>query len=163
MHTPTDSHSHHPGRRRFLSRVIAVIIGAISGAVGVVLGGAVGAPGMARREDAWLPAASLDDLRELEPQAVTVRMVRQDGYREVVDRKIVFLVRQAQGEVTALDSTCTHLGCRVEWDASTQELKCPCHGGVYERSGAVKSGPPPSPLPVIACRVADGRVMVRIR
>ena len=32
-------------------------------------------------------------------------------------------------EVTALSSTCTHLGCRVSWNADEQALKCPCHGG----------------------------------
>jgi Rieske Fe-S protein len=65
--------------------------------------------------------------------------------------------------VTALDSTCTHLGCRVSWNSETQQLKCPCHGGTYDRSGQVTSGPPPAPLARFATRVEqDGRVMVQL-
>jgi len=78
-----------------------------------------------------------------------------------VDRRAVFLIRSADS-ITALDSTCTHLGCRVSWNADTQELRCPCHGGVYDRTGAVKAGPPPAPLTRFETRVDDGQVMVQL-
>ena len=45
----------------------------------------------------------------------------------------------------------------------TQQLKCPCHGGTYDRDGQVTSGPPPEPLARFATRVEpDGRVMVQL-
>jgi Rieske Fe-S protein len=151
-----------PGRRRFLGGLIAAIQAVIGGTLGVVMGGAVLSPGLARRESSWLAAARLTDLAINQPTPVMLRLERQDGYQQVIDRRAVFLVRNGDS-VTALDSTCTHLGCRVSWNAETQELRCPCHGGTYDKTGAVKSGPPPEPLATFPTRVdEDGRVMVQL-
>jgi cytochrome b6-f complex iron-sulfur subunit len=46
----------------------------------------------------------------------------------------------------ALSQVCTHNGCTVSYDSSTQKILCPCHHGVFDTSGNVVSGPPPSPL-----------------
>jgi Rieske Fe-S protein len=150
------------GRRRFLGGIIAAIQAAIGGTLGVVMGGAVLSPGLARRDASWLPAGRLTDLAINQPTPVMLRLERQDGYQRVVDRRAVFLVRNGDA-VIALDSTCTHLGCRVSWNSESQQLKCPCHGGTYGRDGAVTSGPPPEPLARFATRVEpDGRVMVQL-
>lgn len=149
-------------RRRFFAGVIAAVQAAIGGTLGVVVGGAVLSPGLARRESSWLPAGRLTDLPINQPTPVMLRLERQDGYQRVIDRHAVFLVRTGES-VTALDSTCTHLGCRVSWSSETQELRCPCHGGTYDRTGAVTSGPPPEPLARFATHVdKDGRVMVQL-
>ena len=158
MHSSPDS----PARRRFLSRVITTIHAAIAGTIGVILGGVVLSPIFGKKEENWLPAASLTDLPDNRPTPVTLRVAREDGYNQVIDRRTVFLVKTGESEVTALDSTCTHLGCRVSWDAETQELKCPCHGGVYDATGAVKAGPPPTPLPRLATRVEGSQVLVQL-
>ena len=151
-----------PERRRFFARAIAAIHTAIGGTVAVILGGSVLAPSFARRSENWLAAGSLADLTDGEPLPVTVRLTREDGYAEIVDRRVVFLVKTGESSVTALSSTCTHLGCRVSWSASEKELRCPCHGGVFDASGAVKSGPPPAPLARLAARVDGDRVLVQI-
>ena len=158
MHPSPDS----PARRSFLVRVINSIHAVIGGTVGVILGGAILSPLFGRREENWLTAASLTDLPDDRPTPVTIRVAREDGYNQVIARRTVFLVKTGESEVTALDSTCTHLGCRVSWDAETQELKCPCHGGVYDAMGAVKAGPPPAPLARLATRIEDGRVLVQL-
>ncbi len=151
-----------PERRRFLVRIINGIHALIGGTVGVVLGGAVLSPLFGRRQENWLTAANLTDLTDDRPTPVTIRVAREDGYQQVVERRTVFLVKTGEAEVTALDSTCTHLGCRVSWDAETQELKCPCHGGVYDATGAVKAGPPPAPLLRLTTRVEGGQVLVQL-
>ena len=152
-----------PTRRRLLSRAIVAIQGLMAAMVAVVAGGAVAAPAFTRRAGSWWPAgAVLDDLVEGEPTPVTISRSRQDGYTRVVDRQVVFLVRTAAGDVTALSSTCTHLGCRVRWDAADGVLKCPCHGGVFDRTGVVLAGPPSAPLATVATRVEDGRVLVEL-
>jgi menaquinol-cytochrome c reductase iron-sulfur subunit len=150
-----------PGRRRFLSGVIAVVQGAIGATLAFLLGGAAVAPAFGTRRTNWWPAGALDDLADGEPTPVTIRVTRDDGYSQVVDRQVVFLVKNG-AQVGALSSTCTHLGCRVSWDAAAQVLKCPCHGGVFDRTGAVKAGPPPSPLPSIATRVDGNQVLVEL-
>ena len=159
MECPADE---TPGRRRFLGGVLAAIQAVIAGTVGTILGGAVVAPALAQRDESWLPAGSLGEIPAQQPTPVTLRIARQDGYAEVVDRRTVFLVRTDDGQVTALDSTCSHLGCRVGWDPQAGEFHCPCHGGVYDATGAVKSGPPPAPLARLAAKVEGGQVLVRV-
>ena len=151
-----------PERRKFFARIITSIHAAIGGTVGAVLGGAILSPMFGRRQENWLTAARLTDLIENRPVPVTLRVAREDGYNQVVDRFTVFLVKTGDAEVMALDSTCTHLGCRVSWDAETQELKCPCHGGVYDTLGQVKAGPPPSPLARIQTRIDGNQVQVQV-
>jgi Rieske Fe-S protein len=147
-------------RRRFLAAAINTIQGIIGGTLAVVLGGAIIGPSFLRRRETWLKAGSLDALNENEPTPVTIRVARQDGYTQTVERQVVFLVRSGDG-VKALSSTCTHLGCRVSWDAQAKQLKCPCHGGVYDRTGAVVAGPPPAPLASLMTRVDDGEVLIQ--
>ncbi|MGO8968383.1 MAG: ubiquinol-cytochrome c reductase iron-sulfur subunit [Myxococcaceae bacterium] len=62
----------------------------------------------------------------------------------------------------ALSLTCTHLGCGVHWEEDEQEFLCPCHGGRFSASGAVVSGPPPSPLTHYATVVEHGAVYVEL-
>jgi rhodanese-related sulfurtransferase len=77
-------------RRRFLGGIIAAIQAAIGGTLGVVMGGAVLSPGLARRDASWLPAGRLTDLAINQPTPVMLRLERQDGYQRVIDRRAVF-------------------------------------------------------------------------
>ena len=154
--------SENPARRRFLSGTIAVIQGAIGATLAFLLGGAVVSPAFGKKRSTWWPAAAIDDLPDNEPTPIAIRVTREDGYSQVVDRQVVFLVKTGDTEVTALSSTCTHLGCRVSWNADEQALKCPCHGGVFDRTGAVKAGPPPQPLAKLPARVDGEQVLVEL-
>jgi Rieske Fe-S protein len=149
------------GRRRLLSGAIIAIQAAIGATLAFFLGGTAAAPAFGSRRTNWWPAAAVDDLSEGEPTPITIRVTREDGYAQVVDRQVVFLIKSGS-TVTALSSTCTHLGCRVSWHADDQTLKCPCHGGVFDRSGAVKAGPPPEPLAKIETRLEGDQVMVHL-
>lgn len=42
----------------------------------------------------------------------------------------------------ALSSVCPHLGCKVHWEAANGHFLCPCHQGIFDKSGAAVSGPP---------------------
>jgi len=153
-------------RRRFLSGVIAAVHGVIGGTLAMVLGSAVFSPSFARRRENWLAAGPLGDLIDNEPTPVTLRLARDDGYAQIVDRQVVFLVKRTsstgEAQVTALSSVCTHLGCRVSWDAEKEALQCPCHGGVYDRSGAVVAGPPPVPLETLPTKIEGEQVLVQL-
>lgn len=155
-------HSPDTGRRRFLSGAIAVIQGAIAATLAFLLGGAVVSPAFGKRRSTWWPAAALDDLPDNEPTPIAIRVTREDGYSQVVERQVVFLVKTSPSEVTALSSTCTHLGCRVSWNADDQTLRCPCHGGVFDRTGAVKAGPPPKALARLPARVDGEQILVEL-
>jgi len=156
------SSSGDPGRRRFLARIITTIHAAIATSLGVVLGGTVLSPLFGKQEDNWLPAGTLSNLPEHDPLPVTLRVAREDGYNQIIARKNIFLVRTGDSGVMAIDSTCTHLGCGVRWDADEQLIKCPCHGGVYDRVGTVKSGPPPAPLARLTTKVEGDQILVQV-
>lgn len=149
-------------RRCVFVRLIFLLIGLVSVPIAVVLGGAVLSPSLTRRRDSWVPAAPLSDLDEGVLKTVHVQAVRQDGYLRAVDRQVVFLTRTSETDVTALSSICTHLGCRVAWDAQAKLLRCPCHGGAFTPTGAVDAGPPPGPLTRLSTRLVDGTVLVQL-
>lgn len=149
------------GRRGFLVRIIQSIHALIGATLAFVVGGAVVAPSFTRRQSSWLPAGDLARLEDGTPRPVTLRVVRADGATDVVDRRIIYLVRNG-GQVRALDSTCTHLGCRTRFNPDSNLIECPCHGGVYDSAGNVVSGPPPSPLRTLPARVDGGRIFVEL-
>lgn len=149
------------GRRGFLVRLIQGTYAMIGATLAFVVGGAVIAPSFSRREAMWLHAGDAADLTEGTPLPITLRVARPDGPSEVVDRKIVYLVKIGS-EVRALDSTCTHLGCRTRFNPESQRIECPCHGGVYDVTGHVLSGPPPAPLRAMTTRIDNGQVMVQV-
>jgi len=77
-----------------------------------------------------------------------------------VNNKPVIVVSTAQG-VKAYSAICTHLGCIVEWDQPRKFILCPCHDGRFNPiSGAVISGPPPSPLPPVPVVVEGENIYV---
>ena len=148
-------------RRGFLVRVIQATHAAIGATLAFIVGGAVVAPSLGRRESQWLHAGDVTQLAEDVPMPVTLRIARPDGASEVVERRVVYLVRSG-GRVRALDSTCTHLGCRTKFNAESMQIECPCHGGVYDSAGRVISGPPPAPLAAMATRIENDQIMVQV-
>lgn len=159
METPQQPDS--SARRGFIVRIIQGTYAVIGATLAFVVGGAVVAPSFGRRETMWLRAGDADSLEEGTPMPITLRVARPDGPAEVVDRKVVYLVKNG-GDVRVLDSTCTHLGCRTRFNAETKQIECPCHGGVYDVNGNVVSGPPPAPLRTMTTRVENGKVMVQV-
>ncbi|PRW64618.1 Rieske (2Fe-2S) protein [Actinopolyspora mortivallis] len=70
----------------------------------------------------------------------------------------IALSRPNEDEVTAHSAVCTHMRCTVR--AAGNELRCPCHGSVFESaSGEVVSGPARKPLPSVAVRVESGEIV----
>ena len=64
------------------------------------------------------------------------------------DNQPVVITFSERGGVKAFSAICTHLGCVVQWKSSGGYIQCPCHDGRFNpQTGAVISGPPPSPLP----------------
>lgn len=155
------SYPEHPGRRGFLSSIVLGVQGAIAATITFVVGGAALAPSFGASRRAWQRATAVADLADGAPTPVTLRILRQDGYRQVVDRRIVYVQRDGDG-VRVLDSTCTHLGCRTRYDADTRHFVCPCHGGIYDVDGSVLAGPPPAPLRRLEAKVENGDVVVQV-
>lgn len=150
------------GRRNFLVRAIVGLQATMGAILAFILGSTTLSPSFSGRDETWLRAIDFDALPENQPVPVTLRVSRSDGYSQVIDRTVVYLVRTGDQDVRALHSTCTHLGCRTSYDRKTKLILCPCHGGVFDVEGHVVSGPPPAPLPSLSTRIEDGQVLVQV-
>ena len=65
-----------------------------------------------------------------------------------------------QGQIYALSTTCTHLGCTPNWLEAEQKFKCPCHGSGFKITGVNFEGPAPRPLERWALSVGDDGQLV---
>lgn len=62
------------------------------------------------------------------------------------------------GQVRALSSICTHMGCHLTWHGPRDRFECMCHAAVYGRDGAAATKHPLPALPPIHVRVQNGRI-----
>ena len=58
----------------------------------------------------------------------------------------------------ALDATCTHMQCTVEYNALNLTFDCPCHDSTYEVDGRVIGGPAVRPLKTFTAS-SDGTML----
>jgi cytochrome b6-f complex iron-sulfur subunit len=119
---------------------------------------------------AALLAMTLGTVRFLFPNVLTeppsrVKVGFPDQFEEgkVVERfkdQNIWVVRY-QGEIYALSTTCTHLGCTPNWLEREEKFKCPCHGSGFHITGINFEGPAPRPLERWAINVGeDGQLVV---
>ena len=54
--------------------------------------------------------------------------------------------RASDGTLHLRSPACTHLGCRVAWNAAERSWDCPCHGSRFDVDGRVLQGPATRPL-----------------
>jgi glycine/D-amino acid oxidase-like deaminating enzyme/nitrite reductase/ring-hydroxylating ferredoxin subunit len=84
---------------------------------------------------------SVDDVPPGSGAVVTV-----DGQRAAV-------FRAEDGAMHAVSSSCTHMGCVVEWNAAERTWDCPCHGSRFATDGSVLDGPATTPLEPVELEV----------
>ncbi|BBZ37593.1 QcrA and Rieske domain-containing protein [Mycobacterium conspicuum] len=72
-------------------------------------------------------------------------------------------VRRVNGKPEAVSGVCTHQGCRLWFDASDDQLHCPCHTTSFAPSGQVLTHQlpiAPKPLPKLMVREVAGAIEV---
>ncbi|GIN88581.1 (2Fe-2S)-binding protein [Heyndrickxia sporothermodurans] len=80
------------------------------------------------------PLRDVRDLQNDEGSVVNVNGKRAGAYRD------------EEGKLFVVDTTCTHLGCEIEWNSGDRTWDCPCHGSRFSIVGDVIEGPAESPL-----------------
>jgi cytochrome b6-f complex iron-sulfur subunit len=102
---------------------------------------------------------------EVRPRFICLRhQVGNGKTMELLDdagRKVL-LMEKADGELMAIGTTCTHLGCSVFYRAAEGQFECPCHNGWFDAEGTPTAGPPERPLPRFPVTVRDGKVFVKL-
>lgn len=64
--------------------------------------------------------------------------------------------KDPDGKLYLVDTTCTHMGCEVEWNAAERSWDCPCHGSRFDYKGNVIEGPATENLPLLSSQPGQG-------
>lgn len=128
-----------------------------AGAIGGIIGLAVGLPAIAylldpalksTSSESWVPVGKLSDIPVGKPYPFTFARVQVNGWERTSTSHGGFVIRKSADptDMIILNSRCTHLGCTVNWREDALAFICPCHDGKFNSDGKVLSGPPPRPL-----------------
>jgi Rieske Fe-S protein len=63
------------------------------------------------------------------------------------------LIHLNNGQFVAFDATCTHVGCPLDYDPSSGQPVCPCHGAAFTKSAEIINGPAQTPLASVSIKV----------
>lgn len=58
-----------------------------------------------------------------------------------VDDKRAGAYRDESGKLYLVNTTCTHMGCELNWNSAEKSWDCPCHGSRFDFEGKVLEGP----------------------
>ena len=137
------SHPQHSIDRRGAIRRFGSLVSALFGAIRI---------SFAQRR----LALSLDKVEKLKTPGGSALL-------KIEGREILF-IRESDERVCALNPTCTHKQCTVEYNRDKQRLICPCHGSNFDLAGKVLNGPAERPLQVFDATLdsASNRIILTI-
>ena len=69
-------------------------------------------------------------------------------------------IHQDKATLHALNATCPHRQCTVDWKSDKSEFVCPCHRGRFAPDGTVLGGPPKSNLTPYVAQINGDNVVV---
>ncbi len=73
----------------------------------------------------------------------------------------LLVVDVAKTNLVAVNPTCTHAGCTVEWKSQAKKFQCPCHGAEFGIDGKVQKGPARKALKIYAAKIEGKSVLVK--
>ena len=183
MSQPPASDSGRPGpdvfsslepRRGFVTQLTAIVIGVLVGVVPAIVGLATFLNPLRKSVkakqrpsgsdlDGYYRVTTFDSLSDI-PQAYKIIADRKDAWNTFPKDAIgaVFLSRVENGEVRALNVTCPHAGCAVDYKEGKKAYHCPCHNSSFAPDG-VRDPKSPSArnLDSLAVRIVGGAVWVK--
>ena len=63
-----------------------------------------------------------------------------------IDGKRIGVFQDEEGTLHIINTTCTHMGCELNWNSAERSWDCPCHGSRFTYKGDIIEGPAVEPL-----------------
>jgi menaquinol-cytochrome c reductase iron-sulfur subunit len=147
--TPPDA-PEQPERREFLTKAAAVAIGSVVTLVPVGAGLVTALDPLRRRAGGggFVHVTSLSALpNDGKPRRFQIVADRVDAWNKYSQVPVgaVYLRRVAEARVEALNVTCPHAGCPVEFKEDGPSFLCPCHVSRFHLDGTLADANSPSP------------------
>jgi menaquinol-cytochrome c reductase iron-sulfur subunit len=170
MGTTDDQHDKRspasPERRQFLTKAAAIVCGGVATIVPVGAGLMTIIDPLRRHagsgESAFLRVTSLALLPDDgSPRRFEIIAERIDAWNRFPNVAVgaVYLRRVGADKVEALNVTCPHAGCPVEFKPSGKHFLCPCHDSLFNLDGTLVAGarsPSPRGLDGLEVELRDG-------
>lgn len=124
-----------PPRRRFLKTSLAVTLGGTAVGAGMCLGP------LRRKTPGGVRLTRVATLDALPADGIPRRFQVFAGGFEAWNKLFgkpagaVFLCRQPDGSLQALNAACPHAGCRVDYEPNRKGYLCPCHKSSFTVEG----------------------------
>ena len=153
-----------PERRDFLKKAGAVAIGGVVGLVPAVTGLTVLLDPLRHSAGAggFVFVTSLNALAEDgSPRRFQIIADRADAWNKFPQVPVgAVYLRRAGEKVEALNVTCPHAGCPVEYKSGNNTFLCPCHDSKFNPDGTLVAGaksPSPRALDTLEVELRNGR------
>lgn len=75
------------------------------------------------------------------PASKKVDVKTNEGKIVNIDGKRCGAYRDENGKLFVVDTTCTHLGCELNFNSAEKTWDCPCHGSRFSYDGKIVEGP----------------------
>jgi len=147
-------------RRTFYGVVINGLMGLITAAIALPAAAYLLVKPSSNKKSQWIDAADVTQLKPGQPQEVTYRRTRVDGWKVMNEKTTAWVVKQPDNSVVAFAPNCTHLACAYHWDNTGNQFVCPCHASTFSIDGKVTGGPAPRPLDRYVSRVDGNKLLI---
>ena len=89
-----------------------------------------------------------EQLIEGKLESLRENMAIEPGQGKVIkiDGKRIGAFRDEKGTLHLVNTTCTHMGCELNWNSAERSWDCPCHGSRFTYEGDIIEGPAVEPL-----------------
>ena len=87
--------------------------------------------------------------------------LKETGYLLNEESKVM-VIKDSNGQLIAVNPTCTHQGCTVEWKSNQAQFVCPCHNAKYAPDGKVLAKPARSSLSTYEVKKENGKILVKL-
>ena len=148
-------------RRNFMQTAIWGIGGLIGIGFGAPAIAYIAGPALKNQQvQAWMRLGPTSKVELGTPTLFSFTIQTQTGWILNSEEISVYVLSTDGRSFIAMSNICTHLGCHIRWITEQNHFFCPCHNGVFDKSGNVVSGPPPRPLTRYDVKVENGELFV---